>query len=284
MSAHEETNSTIEPAAAPVIPAGEGAADTAADPSTVDRDGKGRFRNPVQPRIDELTRDKREAEREAAYWRQRAETREANEAKAAEAKASEKPTPDKFDDYGAYVEALTDWKSDQKIKANNETLKAESAKEREARERGERWQKRRASVSEKLTDFDEVVGAAAHVRINQFVSDALNESDREAELVYKIAQDPSIADRLNAMTPRQAALEIGRMESALQTVSAEPDPDEVPVEIKPEAKAPVRKTTTAPAPIKPIAKGGSTAVDLSRLKGDDYVKARAAQGAKWARR
>ena len=36
------------------------------------RDEKGQFKSPVQDRIDELTRARREAEREAAYWRQRA--------------------------------------------------------------------------------------------------------------------------------------------------------------------------------------------------------------------
>jgi len=288
MSAHEETNSTID---TPVIPAGETAAapgepgapaDANAPPN--DRDGKGRFRNPVQPRIDELTRKTREQERETAYWRSRAEAREAKDAAAETAKAAEKPTPDKFDDYGAYVEALTDWKSDEKIKANNETQKQESAKERATRERNERWATRRAAAAERISDFNEVLEAGSDVRIADFVSDALDDCDRQADLVYKIAKDPSIAEKLNRMTPRQAALELGRMEAALPAVSAEPDPEEVKPADTVKPAVPVRKTTSAPPPIKPIAKGGSTAVDLSRLSGDDYVKARAAQGAKWVRR
>lgn len=290
MSAPQETNSTTEtpvspaatdPAAAPVN------ADASADPSapaSTDRDDKGRFRNPVQPRIDELTRKAREQERETAYWRGRAEAREAKEAEAREAKAAEKPTPEKFGTYDEYVEALTDWKADEKIKANNETQKQESAKERTARERTERWTERSNAARATHTDFDEVLNAASDVKLADFVCDALDESDKSAELLYRIAQDPSIADRLNAMTPRQAALELGRMEAKLLApVSAEnPDPDEVPVDPKP--APPARKTTSAPPPVRPIAKGNSTAVDLSKLRGDDYVKARVAQGAKWARR
>jgi hypothetical protein len=284
MSAHEETNTTTEtPVAAP---AGDVAApvstDAPADPNAQpnDRDDKGRFRNPVQPRIDELTRKTREAEREAAYWRGRAQSAEKPKDAAA---PPAKPTPDKFDDYGAFVEALADWKADEKIKANNDANKQESAKEQAARERGERWAERSAATRARVPDFDQVL-EASDVKIADFVSDALDDSERSADLVYQIAKDPSIADRLNAMTPRQAALELGRMESRLPPVSAEPDPNEVPVERPVAQAAPVRKTTSAPPPIRPITKGGSTAVDLSKLKGDDYVKARAAQGAKWARR
>src|SRR3954469_9183752 len=36
------------------------------------RDEKGKFKSPTQARIDELTRARREAEREAEYWKQRA--------------------------------------------------------------------------------------------------------------------------------------------------------------------------------------------------------------------
>jgi hypothetical protein len=250
-----------------------------------DRDDKGRFRNPVQPRIDELTRKTREAEREAAYWRGRAQSAEKPKDAAA---PPAKPTPDKFDDYGAFVEALADWKADEKIKANNDANKQESAKERAARERTERWAERSAATRARVPDFDQVL-EASDVKIADFVSDALDDSERSADLVYQIAKDPSIADRLNAMTPRQAALELGRMESRLPPVSAEPDPEEVPADKPapvPQA-APVRKTTSAPPPIKPISKGGSTAVDLTKLKGDDYVKrarhrARSGRGANHA--
>jgi hypothetical protein len=291
MSAQQETNSAIE------IPVPPAAGDTAAAPvstdaptdanaSANDRDDKGRFRNPVQPRIDELTRKTREAEREAAYWKGRAETRENAEAEAAKAKAAEKPTPEQFDDYNAYVEALADWKADEKIKANNEAQKQESAKERTSREKAERWTERSNAARTAHSDYDQVLEAAAGVKLADFVCDALDESEQSAELLYRIAQDPSIADRLNAMSPRGAALELGRMEAKLPAVSADPDPEEVPDVKAPAAApaAPVRKTTSAPPPVKPIAKGGSTAVDLSKLRGDDYVKARAAQGAKWARR
>jgi hypothetical protein len=291
MSAQQETNSTTEipvttaagdPAAAPVQ------ADAGADPAAAsnDREPNGRFRNPVQPRIDELTRKAREQERETAYWRGRAEAREAKEAEAAKAAANKKPEVGDFEDYGAYVEALTDWKADEKIRANNENLRQESAKERAARESRERWTERSNAARNVHPDFDEVLTAASDVRLADHVTEALDDSEHSGRLLYSIAKDPSIADRLNAMTPRQAAIELGRMEAKLEPVSAEsPDPEAVPVETKPAAPvAPVRKTTSAPPPVKPIAKGAATTVPLEKLGMDDYVKRRASEGATWARR
>lgn len=287
MSAQQETNSAIE---TPVSTnAGDAAAapantDAAADPAAQpnDREPNGRFRNPVQPRIDELTRKTREAEREAAYWRGRAETREQKEAEAAKANAVKEPTPEQFDDYGAYVKALTKWETSEQIRANNDTQRAETAKEREGRERKERWTERSQAARDVLADFDEVLAAASDVRLADFVTDALDDSEHSARLLYQIAKDPSIADRLNAMTPRQASIEVGRMEAKLAPVSAGPDPEEVPVVER--AATPARRTTTAPPPIKPIAKGAATTVPLEKLGMDDYMKRRVAQGAKWARR
>jgi hypothetical protein len=125
---------------------------------------------------------------------------------------------------------------------------------------------------------------AKHVRISEGVADALKESGRQAELCYQLVKDPSIADRLSEMSPARAAMEIARMEAALEPVSAEPDPEEKLADVPAKPVPPVRKTTSAPAPLKPLGKGASTQIPLEKLGMDDYVKRRAEQGAKWARR
>lgn len=282
MSAQEETVSTEIPVTPPATDAAapDSGAPDAANAAANDRDEKGRFRNPVQPRIDELTRKARDAERERDYWRGRAEATQTPKEP-----APEKPTPDKFDDYGAFVEALADWKADEKVKKAREEDKAEAARERETEQRQTTWAERASAAKARHADYDAVM-SESDVPIADFVTAALRESERGPELAYALAKDPSIADKLNAMTPARAAIELGRMEAKLpDTVSAEPDPEEVkPDVIQKPAPAPARKTTSAPPPVRPIAKGASTAVDLSKLSGDDYVAARKAQGATWARR
>jgi hypothetical protein len=70
----------------------------------------------ARERINELTKRAHEAEREVQRLR------EASERKPAE--SAEKPNPDKFGSYDEYVEALADWKADQRV--------AESFKRRDA--------------------------------------------------------------------------------------------------------------------------------------------------------
>lgn len=285
MSAHEETNTAIEPVTTTIeTPAPDGTTPQgAADPNGGEnRDEKGRFKNPVQPRIDELTRKGREAERERDYWRTRAET--AEKKPEAEAKETPKPKVEDFTDYGDFVEALTDWKADRRAEAIREDVRNERAAERGAETAKSTFEKSAVDARKALPDYDEVMAGAKSVRISDGVAAALRESDRQAELAYQLVKDPSIADRLSSLSPAKAAMEIARMEAALEPVSAEPDPEEKQAEVPAKPVPPVRKTTSAPAPIKPLGKGASTQTDLSKLGMDDYVKRRAEQGAKWARR
>lgn len=280
MSAQEETPAIETVTTTVETPAPDGTTLQADSPEN--RDEKGRFKNPVQPRIDELTRKAREAERERDYWRTQAET---SRAPKQEAQAVPKPKVENFDDYGAFVEALTDWKSDEKAAKVREDVRAERIAERGNEQAKSVFEKSATEARKTITDFDEVMAGAKSVRISDGVAAALRESGRQAELCYQLVKDPSIADRLSNLSPAKAAMELARMEAALEPVSAEPDPEEKPdVPAKPVVQTPVRKTTSAPAPIKPLGKGGSTTVPLEKLGMDDYVKRRAEQGAKWARR
>jgi hypothetical protein len=273
MSAAEET------VTAPVVetpPVGETPPAETPPAEAQDRESNGRFRNPVQPRIDELTRKVRENEREAAYWRARAE------AAAAPAKEPpKKPTPDQFDDYGAYVEALTDFKADEKVDAKLDARDKAAAERQQAQTRVTTWNERVIEARKSIPDYDAVM-AASDVPIAEHVLDELRDSELGPQLAYHLDRNPAVAEKLNTMNPRQAAREIGRLEAKLlSTASASPDPVEVPKEAEP--PAPKVKTTNAPPPVKPVGQGRSTAVDLSKASMDDYVKQRAAQGATWAR-
>jgi hypothetical protein len=278
MSAQEETV-TAPLVETPVVetPAADAPNSQAAAPDTTqDREANGRFKNPVQPRIDELTRKVRENEREAAYWRARAEA-----AAAPPKEAPKKPTPDQFDDYGAYVEALTEFKADEKVNTALEAREKAAAEKKQAETRVTTWNERVIEARKSIPDYDTVM-AASEVPIAEHVLDELRDSELGPQLAYHLDKNPAVAEKLNTMNPRQAAREIGRLEAKLMsTVSASPDPVEVPKEAEP--LAPKVKTTNAPPPVKPVGQGRSTAVDLSKASMDDYVKQRAAQGATWAR-
>jgi hypothetical protein len=188
------------------------------------RDEKGKFKG-VQARIDELTRARREAERSADYWKGIATHSTALDT-APETAA--KPTAEDFDDYDAYVEALTDWKVDNKTR----DVAAKATQSAEVSFRQSNWNDRQAAVVSILPDYNEVVGSS-DIELKQNVIDALMESERGPELAYHMATNPEYAAQLNKMSATGAALELGRLEASLDTPVSKP-------------------ASKAPAPISPI--------------------------------
>ena len=125
----EGTNALVEPAATaepegsepspeliegtPVEPTGE--------PGEVDT--KPQIKGGAEERIGTLTRKWRESQQEAAYWKGIAEGKKAGTETPGEKPAevvqpaTPKPRQSDFENYDDYVDALTDWKTDQKIAA-----------------------------------------------------------------------------------------------------------------------------------------------------------------------
>ncbi len=221
------------------------------------RDEKGKFKPALQSRIDELTRARHEAEREAAYWRNRANPEQPKAEPA-------KPTPEKFENYGDYVEALADWKAEEKVSAALKARDAEAAKTAEQKAvetRTQTFQERQQAARTAMPDYDAVVGAA-DVPITSHVAEALLDSEKGPELVYHLSKNPAEAERLNKLSPLAAARELGRIEATLS--------------------APQKPVTKAPAPMKPSG-GGTTAVtDPGKMSHDEYRTWRKGQGARWA--
>lgn len=230
---------------------------------TRERDEKGRFKG-VQPRIDELTRARREAEREAAYWKQVASGQGNGSAEQA---APQKPTPEQFDDYGAYIEALTDWKADQAV--SNRLQQRAQVQQQEARQTT--WIERQAAARETMPDYEEVVGSS-DTPLAAHVAETIIESEHGPALAYHFARNPDVLTRLNGMSPLQAAREVGRIEASLASAaSAAPTP-------------PPARTTNAPKPASTSAsQGRSTQRDPSQMSHEEYRAYRKTQGAWWAR-
>lgn len=194
----------------------------------------------VQSRIDELTRARHQAEREAAYWREQAAKSQPS------SQDAPKPTKADFASDEDYLEALADYKAEQKVQKFSQQTQAERAQEAEAKQTATRfdlYRERVAQSVEAMPDYHEVVGqsevpAAAHVL------ESILDSDVGPQLAYHLAKHPVVAERLNDMTAVQAARELGRLEAQLAQPKADaPAP-------------PAKRTTNAPAPINPV-RGGN---------------------------
>lgn len=225
-------------------------------------------RRSAQARINELTRARHDAEREAAYWRGLAEASRSNPQPApTQQEAAKKPAAADFQDYEAYVEALAEWKAEQKVTEALERRQQSSEqakKAAEAREIAKSWAERQNAVRSIFADYDAVVGSA-DVTITPAVSDILLTSDKGPEVAYYLAKNPSVVEKLNALSPTAAAREIGRLEAALE---------------KPSTK----QVVEAPQPANVTRSPRTQPSDPAQMDHEAYRAMRAKQGATWARR
>lgn len=154
-----------------------------------------------------------------------------------------KPKEEDFKgDFLAFERAMTAYELDARQAAREirrayqiaQTSRALSLREARA-EHNERIEEFR----QKVPDFDETLKAAANLKTAPAVESLILESDNSAHLVYHLAKNPDRLDRLNRMSERDAAREIGRIEARLSL----PQP---------------KTQTQAPKPVVPP-KGGSAA-------------------------
>lgn len=225
-------------------------------------------KNRVKDRIDKLNARISEKERELEHWRTEA-LKAASKDKGAnvEAKPSdEKPNPDKFESYDEYVEALTDWKADQREKARE-------AKEREKSLISEQESKtqavRQASIefAKEHEDFNERIQDLNDIEMSLAVQDALLNSENAPALMYELAKDPDHFEKICQMPAGRAYREIGKVEARLESSSKETK-EEQP-----------KKITKAPQPLKGLnSKTAQASKSLDDMDYEEYRKSRNAVG------
>lgn len=164
-------------------------------------------------------------------------------------------------DYLAFERAQTVYELD-KRQAEREVRSRTSQQEARAaelrREAAEAHQERVEEFRQKATDFDDVLRSAADLKASPTVEDLILDSDKSAHLVYFLAKHPDRLHALNGMSERQAAREIGRIESRLSL----PQP---------------KTQTQAPKPVTPP-KGGAAVPSVDR-EIDSYLAKTYGKGA-----
>lgn len=160
---------------------------------------------------------------EIAYWRGRAEGRGDDQGakgqqRETEQKVEEKPKPniDDFDTVEEYTDALTDWKLDQRDRKNAEKQQVSDAQQRHS-EVVLDHQKRAQEFAKTKDDFVEVVQDLAETGFEPSVAveEAIYSSEIGPEVFYELAKKPKLFNRINKMSPIQAAKEIGKVEARL---------------------------------------------------------------------
>ena len=140
-------------------------------------------------------------------------------------KAPSATSADQFESPEAYAEALAYQRAEELI-AKREAAKQQSAVL-------ESYQEREEQARDKYDDFEQVA-YNPKLPITNVMAETIQSSDIGPELAYYLGSNPKDAERISRMAPLAQAKEIGKIEAKL---ASEP---------------PVKRTTSAPAPISPV--------------------------------
>jgi uncharacterized membrane-anchored protein YhcB (DUF1043 family) len=178
----------------------------------------------------------------------------------ASSKADAESEPKEADfngDWTKYQAEYAAWKAAQTVERKfTEREQRETAARLNERkqEASDEFQERAEQLKTSIPDFDKTVEAFATAggKFAPHVIEELLESDKGPLLAYQLAKNPSLAAELNALSPRDAAREIGRLEAK----TALPQP---------------KKQTQAPSPLNPVKGGASPAKSEAELAKSEDV-------------
>ena len=204
------------------VPAPEPVATAAPEPAVVAQEAAQPEEKPAktfsQEELDalvgkRLARERRKWEREQAL-------------KAPEPQAQTPATlPDRDVDPDAYAEALAARKA--------EELLVQREAERQQRELLMAYKEREEVAFEKYDDFEQVVYNKA-LPITNVMAETIQASELGPDVAYYLGSNPREAERISRLSPYLQAKEIGK------------------IEVKLADNPPVKRTTNAPPPIKPV--------------------------------
>jgi hypothetical protein len=158
-------------------------------------------------------------------------------------------------DYAAWKAAKT---VGQKF-AEREQRDAEHRLRERRQEAADEFLERSEQIKSNIPDFEQVLGAFRNAGgdFAPHVIEELMESEKGPMLAYTLAKTPGLAAQLNALSPRDAAREIGRLEAKV----ALPQP---------------KRQTQAPAPLTTVKGGAAQTKSIADLAKSDDVSAYAA--------
>ena len=175
-----------------------------------------RVRGGFQKRIDKLTRSIGDKDRYIEYLHSQV----AGIAKPAEEKMEPKPEgkpkADDFEDQASFIEALTDYKAKQAAKevrrqAEEERRTGEARQHQESVR--EQFTERQAQFRKSTPDYDEALAEAADTPMSAAVAEEISAHDHGPALLYYLAKNPDVAEKLVKLTPLAVAREVARLES-----------------------------------------------------------------------
>lgn len=240
-----------------------------ADPSTAPDAGQPKG---VGKRIDELTRNWREAERREAtlleLLRQRDPQPRQENPKPAEEKL--KTLADFEYDDAKYQSYIFDQAEKRSVEAARRELSAERERET-ATQRKASFVSRSTEFAKTVEDYDSVV-RNPRLHINADMAEVIEDSDDGPALAYHLGKNPDVADRIAQLPPKAAARELGKIEARLAFEREKAKPEKVSKAPPPPPK--VEGTESSTGNVKP------DDPDSDKLSDDEWARRRNKQVAR----
>ncbi len=258
-----ESNREVPTPGNPVIkPVTETSADAPVDPGNPVPTANSKPNTPVQERIDELTRLRKEAEEFAEdeyVARLRAESRigelekqiQTLSPKPETPKPEElkRPSPKDFQTQEEYDTAMEKYDAARDERIRQAAIE-QGRQEARAAAQNALMQERVEAAKKEFPDYVEVLEAASKrtTVVPNHIKAVFFESDYGAQIAYELAKDAQLEKRIFSLTPAKALLELGKLELKYAN-----KPTAVPN--TPAAK-PTPETTRAPAPLTTVRSTG----------------------------
>lgn len=169
--------------------------------------------DPVQKRIDELTKKRREAERNSEYWRDQAMKKQP-EPKIEPVEEPLKTLADFDYDEGKYQQHLFSKARADAVDEAKRVIKDEQNQQTTSRKVSV-FRGRETDFSKSVDDYHEVV-TNPNLPINQTMADVAMEMEDGPEVLYYLGKNPDLADEIARLSPLSAARELGRIEAKMQ--------------------------------------------------------------------
>ena len=213
----------------------------------------------LEKRFSELTKQREEARKEAQREREAREALEARlsaleqskQPQQASVEPEDEPQPHQFSDAFEYAKALAEYTAEQALK-NRDKQEAERKAAEERQKVMDAWAQKVETAKADLPDFDDMI-ASSDVVVTDAVRDAILESDVGPQLLYHLAENPEVVEKLSKASVSSALRQLGKLEAKLEKAE-ETQPEKQP-------SKPVAKKSNAPEPIKPL-RGTSVATDI----------------------
>lgn len=164
-----------------------------------------------------LAREQRKWEREQAQRLAEAQARQVTQ-----------PTdlvPEQFETYEDYAEALAERKAEELLRQRETKQQHQAILEQ--------YHELEETARDKYDDFDQIA-YNPNLPVTEYMAQSIQASDIGPDVLYWLGTNPKEADRIARLNPILQAKEIGKIEASLSS------------------NPPVRKTSTAPAPIAPV--------------------------------